>query len=292
VTEALSHHGKFLHPHRVFTVFKWMVYILLAWNAVQFFQEDLAASAETFGNTITWRNLVEAYSATIDTAAWVVLLLIFEFETAIIPDDKLKGRLNWFLLTVKSLCYFFIIYAFYGYISKYLVITDLASFSMTDVCSLVGTDWNYVVSLDDYPPIDAAACATLQGQDLLQVSGTEIIGTREALDSAWGLAVIDIINAGTWLIIVALLQLEVMLQLGDRLTDRMLSIGKYLKGSLYLILFLAAAYWGVEGTFLDFWDAFLWLVAFIFIELNIFQWHEEVEEEKEPAGVAAGQGSS
>jgi hypothetical protein len=292
VTEALSHHGKFLHPHRVFTVFKWMVYILLAWNAVQFFQEDLAASAETFGNTITWRNLVEAYSATIDTAAWVVLLLIFEFETAIIPDDKLKGRLNWFLLAVKSLCYFFIIYAFYGYISKYLVITDLASFSMTDVCSLVGTDWNYVASLDDYPPIDTAACATLQGQDLLQVSGTEIIGTREALDSAWGLAVIDIINAGTWLIIVALLQLEVMLQLGDRLTDRMLSIGKYLKGSLYLILFLAAAYWGVEGTFLDFWDAFLWLVAFIFIELNIFQWHEEVEEEKEPAGVAAGQGSS
>ena len=94
------------------------------------------------------------------------------------------------------------------------------------------------------------------------------------------------------MIIVALLQLEVMLQLGDRLTDRMLSIGKYLKGSLYLILFLAAAYWGVEGTFLDFWDAFLWLVAFIFIELNIFQWHEEVEEEKEPAGVAAGQGSS
>ncbi|MDH3788487.1 MAG: hypothetical protein OES53_07985 [Xanthomonadales bacterium] len=292
MTEALSHHGKFLHPHRVFTVFKWMVYILLAWNAVQFFQEDLAASAETFGNTITWRNLVEAYSATIDTAAWVVLLLIFEFETAIIPDDKLKGRLNWFLLTVKSLCYFFIVYAFYGYISKYLVITDLASFSMADVCSLVGTDWNYVASLDDYPPIDTAACATLQGQDLLQVSGTEIIGTREALDSAWGLAVIDIINAGTWLVIVALLQLEVMLQLGDRLTDRMLSIAKYLKGILYLILFLAAAYWGVEGTFLDFWDAFLWLVAFIFIELNIFQWHEEVEEEKEPAGVAAGQGSS
>ena len=41
-----------------------------------------------------------------------------------------------------------------------------------------------------------------------------------------------------------------------------------------------AAYWGFEGTFLDFWDAFLWLVAFIFIELNIFQWHEEAEDEK------------
>lgn len=292
MTEALSHHGKFLHSHRVFTVFKWTVYIFLAWNAVQFFQEDLAASAETFGNTITWRNLVEAYSATIDTTAWVVLLLIFEFETAIIPDEKLKGGLSWFLLSIKAVCYFFIVYAFYGYISKYIVITDLLPFSIADVCSLAGTDWNYVADLDDYPPIDAAACATLQGQELVQVSGTELIGTREALDSAWGLAVTDIINAGTWLVIVVLLQVEVLLQLGDRLTDRMLGIGKYLKGILYLILFLAAAYWGFEGSFLDFWDAFLWLVAFIFIELNIFTWHEEVEEEKELEGVSAGQGSS
>jgi hypothetical protein len=35
-----------------------------------------------------------------------------------------------------------------------------------------------------------------------------------------------------------------------------------------------------SGDFLDFWDAFLWLVAFIFIEMNIFTWHSEVEEEK------------
>jgi len=277
VNQALSDHGKFLHPHRVFTLFKWAVYILLAWNAIQFLQEDLAASAETFGNTITWRNIVEAYSAFIDTSAWLVLLLIFEFETAIIPDERLKGGLKWFLLLLKAMCYFFIVYAFYGYLSKYVVITHLLPFSIADVCSLVGTDWNYVVDLDDYPPIDAAACTTMQGQQLLQISGTEIIGTREALDSAWGLAVIDIINAGTWLIIVLMLEVEVWMQLRDALTDRMMKLGKYLKGFFYLVLFIAAAYWGFEGSFLDFWDAFLWLVAFIFIELNIFQWHEEVE---------------
>jgi hypothetical protein len=280
VNEVLSQHGKLLHPHRIFTIFKWAVYLLLAWNAVQFLQEDIAASAETFGNNITWRNLVEAFSAFIDTTAWLVLLLVFESETAIISDEKLKGGLIWFLLVVKAICYFFIAYAFYGYISKYMVITNLLPFSIADVCSLVGTDWNYVVDFDDYPPIDAAACAALQGQQLLQVAGTEIIGTRAALDSAWGLAVIDIINAGTWLIIVMLLELEVWMQLRDRLTDRLMSLGKYLKGFFYLVLFLAAAYWGFEGSFLDFWDAFLWLVAFIFIELNIFQWHEEVEEEK------------
>lgn len=277
---ALSHHGKFLHPHRVFTIFKWTVYLLLAWNAVQFLQEDIAASAETFGNTITWRNIVEAFSAFIDTIAWLVLLLVFEFETAIISDEKLKGGLSWLLLAIKAICYFFIVYAFYGYISKYIVITNLLPFTIADVCSLVGTDWNYVVSLDDYPPIDAAGCTAMQGQQLVQVAGAEIIGTRAALASAWGLAVNDIINACTWLIIVMLLELEVWMQLRDRLTDRLVSLGKYLKGFFYLVLFLAAVYWGFEGSFLDFWDAFLWLVAFVFIELNIFQWHEEVEEEK------------
>ena len=61
----------------------------------------------------------------------------------------------------------------------------------------------------------------------------------------------------------------------------MLIWGKYIKGFFYAVLFVCAAYWGVKGSFLDFWDAFLWLVAFIFIELNIFQWNAETEEERE-----------
>jgi len=278
MNEAISHHGKFLHPRRVFTAFKWTVYLLLAWNAFQFFQEDLAASAVTFGNNISWRNVVEAFSASIDTTAWLVLLLTFEFETAILTDERLKGRVKWLLTGLKGICYFFIVYSFYGYVSKYGVITDLLPFTLADVCSLAGTGWNYVASLDDYPPIDAAACAAMQGRELLQIAGTEVIGTREAMTAAWGLAVIDIINSATWLLIVIMLETEVWMQLRDVLTGRLLRIGKYLKGFLYSILLIAAIYWGFEGSFLDFWDAFLWLVAFIFIELNIFQWHEETEE--------------
>jgi len=266
---------RLITPQRLFTLFKYIVYILLAYEIILWFQEDLAASAETFGDTVTWRNVVEAYSATIDTAAWVVLLLMFELETAVIPDEKLQGGLKWFFTGVVAVCYVFITWAFYGYVVKYGVITDVVPFSIGDVCSLVGTEWNYIVDLDDYPPIDSISCLTLQGQALFQVSGLEIIGTAASLKSAMGLAIIDIINAGTWLIIVVLLQAEVWLQLKDMLTDRLMLIAKISKAFFYAILFVCAAYWGFNGTFLDFWDAFLWLVAFIFIELNIFQWHEE-----------------
>ncbi len=134
--------------------------------------------------------------------------------------------------------------------------------------------------LDEYLAIDAAACAAMQGQDLYRIVGTDIIGTGQATRAAINLAMVDIVNAADWLVIVVLLETEVLLQLWDRLTDRLIRVFKYLKTVLYGILFGAAAYWGVLGDFLDFWDAFLWLVAFIFIELNIFQWHAEVEEEK------------
>jgi len=52
-----------------------------------------------------------------------------------------------------------------------------------------------------------------------------------------------------------------------------------LKVILYATLLYAAVYWGIKGDFVDFWDAFLWLVAFVFIELNVFEWRKESKEE-------------
>ena len=273
--------SQLLNPHNIFRFFKYTIYILLTYNAVLFFQEDLAASAETFGDTVTWRNVIEAYSATFDTAAWVVLLLLFELETAIIPDHLLKGRLKWLLKLLAGICYFFIVYSFWGYCYKFGVLTNLVPFVIDDVCSLIGTEFTYVFDLDDYLPLDQVVCTAMNGQAVMQISGTEIIGIEPALGEAIRLAIVDIVNASTWLIIVVLLEIEVFLQLKDRLTSSMMRAAKYIKGFFYAVLFVCAAYWGVKGSFLDFWDAFLWLLAFIFIELNIFQWHTETEEERE-----------
>ena len=49
-----------------------------------------------------------------------------------------------------------------------------------------------------------------------------------------------------------------------------------IKVVLYLTLAVAAVYWGFEGEFLDFWDAALWLFAFVFIELNVFEWQRDL----------------
>ena len=86
------------------------------------------------------------------------------------------------------------------------------------------------------------------------------------------LAWVDVINATVWLLVVLVLEADVRLQERNLLEGLVLTVSKAIKIVLYSTLFLAAVYWGVKGDFVDFWDAFLWLVAFVFIEMNIFEW--------------------
>jgi hypothetical protein len=280
VTKTESASSRALHPHTLFRAFKYTIYCLLALNIYLFFQEEFLSAREVFGDTIGWGQLTEAFSATIDTAAWVVLLLLFELETAVIPDEKLKDGLKWVLPGVRAVSYSFIVWAFYGYAAKFGYLIQTVPFVAEDLCRLVGSGFTWVDDLDQYPVLDAAACAALQGQNLLRIEGTQIIGTAAAVRAIQNLALIDIINAADWLVVVVLLELEVWLQLRGLLTERRLRVAKLTKGALYAILFFCAVYWGILGDFLDFWDAFLWLVAFIFIELNIFRWHGESGERK------------
>ena len=264
---------------RLFQVFKYAIYALLCWDGVLFFLDDSVAAAQVFGDSIAWIDLIDAYSATFDTGAWIVLLLLFELQTAVVSDDKLRGGLEWLFLAGSGACYWIIVWAFFGYCQKYMLITATTPFFVEDACSLIGTTFTYVLTLDDYLPIDPTVCAALQGQPLFQVVGTQILGTAEALLGAVGLAIVDVVNAGDWLLVVALLEIEVWMQLRGKLTSRITRSFAAGKAVLYAVLFGCAIYWGIEGDFLDFWDAFLWLVAFIFIELNVFEWSAEVEAE-------------
>ena len=92
------------------------------------------------------------------------------------------------------------------------------------------------------------------------VTGFDIISPPDVLASARWLAWTDVINAGTWILVVIVLEVEVRLQLRGNLSDQIMAMTEWLKFALYGILFVAAGYWGIAGSFLDFWDAFLWLV--------------------------------
>lgn len=262
---------------RLFRVFKYTVYSLLAINIYLFFAEEWAASAHRFADGILLTEVIEAFAASIDTAAWVVLLLLFELETYILDDRHFTRRVTWTLHGLRALCYTFIVYAFYGYLTKLGFLLGAESLAgVSDLCALANGDWVYAMDLDEYAVISAANCGDISAAShYLQFPGMQAVvdgsGYQDILRLAW----VDVINAGVWLLVVLVLEIDVRLQERQRLEGNALSISNISKSILYTILFIAAVYWGVKGDFVDFWDAFLWLVAFVFIELNVFEWRQE-----------------
>lgn len=172
-------------PGRGFVVFKWSVYALLAANIGLYLRHGTATEM-------------------VDTAAWVVLLLLFEWETGGWPLPQRRRLLVHALRAVASIAV-------------------------------------------------VAACVAY------------------GLAGEW----LDFGNALAWLGVVAALELEV--RIPPRYA-RMHRLRRLATVGLYLALAGFLATWvvlgvreGGAGVWLDAWDALLWLVAFVTIELNVFR---------------------
>jgi len=96
---------------------------------------------------------------------------------------------------------------------------------------------------------------------------------------------LDTWNSWTWIAIVMVLEFEVRFpQHYSRVLWLLRNAGKTV---LYGALFVYAALWGIEGEWLDFYDALLWILCFFAIELNILADVDGKKEGKVPDLVPA-----
>ncbi|MFT6051271.1 MAG: hypothetical protein ACI9B9_000911 [Halioglobus sp.] len=263
--------------YRLFTAVKYLTYILLSINVYMFLQEELSALNFTFAGALEPGQIIQSFSATIDTSAWVLLLLLFELETSVLDDSKIRGPLKLFLHGIRGLCYVAIAYAFSGYYAELLTVYDVALQPGLDACSLLGQEFSQLIGQDKYLALGSDNCAAM-GAEIYRLVGFDIIADSKTLHAVQWLAWTDIANSAAWIGVVIVLEIEVRLQLRGGISDKIMQVNKAIKLVLYALLFLAAVYWGYAGDFLDFWDASLWLFAFIFIELNIFEWQHETNQ--------------
>ncbi|HNP64961.1 MAG TPA: hypothetical protein PKH39_13575 [Woeseiaceae bacterium] len=277
-----------INSPKLFQFFKYVVYTLLAFNVFVFWREEFLAAVLQFPNGVEISHIIASFPATIDTAAWLVLLLMFELETYVLEDHDYSPRVTWSLQGVRVFCYGFIVYAFYGYVAKLGFIYDATPLAnVSDLCALVTDGWSYAVDLDEYVELTAANCAALSDAGaFFRFDAMPAVVDLSGLNDIRHLAWVDVINAGVWLLVVLVLEVDVRLQEKNRYEGLALRLSYATKYVLYSLLLLAAIYWGIKGDFVDFWDAFLWLVAFVFIELNVFEWRQEVKDEQQKA--AAG----
>ena len=141
--------------YRFFTGVKYLVYALLSFNVYLFLQEELGALEHTFVDGIEPGQIIQVFSATIDTTAWVILLLLFELETSVLEDSRIQGWVRWTLHGVRGLCYVAIVYAFTGYYAELATLYQVQPLDIADACSLVGGEYSLRLDLDVYAPVDA-----------------------------------------------------------------------------------------------------------------------------------------
>lgn len=266
-----------LSRETLFRLFKYSVYSLLAFNVYLFGREEYLAALLQFPDGVTLAVAIEAYAATIDTAMWLVLLLMFELETYVLDDRHFTPPVTLALHGARAICYAAILYALYGYLINVEFAYDVSAVpAIPDLCSLADKGWSYAVDLDEYMLITAANCGSLSADTVFyQFSNLTALVDRSGLADIQKLAWVDAINALAWILVVVVLEVDVRLLEADRLKGTVLRVSYVLKLLLYSVLFLAAVYWGFKGDFVDFWDAFLWLLAFFSIELNVRKWQLE-----------------
>ncbi len=266
-----------IHTGAAYAVFKYSVYALLSFNVYLFFAEEWAAAALQFPGGVAPGDVIEAYASTIDTAAWVVLLLLFELETRLLDDRLFTPPVTFALRLFRALCYTVIVYAFYGYVTN--VVFAYSTSPLTEVanlCALASREWVWTETLDQYVALTSANCATLSdATELFRFDGMNAAVDAGTLADVRGLAWVDAINGGVWLLVVGLLEIDVWLQERGRYEGMALKASTAAKIVLYGTLGLGVLFWMWKGEFKDWWDALLWLVAFVFIELNVFEWREE-----------------
>ena len=265
----------------LYQLFKYTIYTLLTINVFVFFGEEWLAARLEYPQGIPGGEIFKAYAATIDTAAWVVLLLMFELETYVLGDHHYTRRVRLSLHALRATCYLFIVFAFYGYVTDALYVFETSPLTgVSDLCALAGQGWSYATTFGEYVEITAANCASLSNLGaFLRFDGVAAVVDEPGLAGIPFLALVDVVNAGVWLLVVLLLETDVRLQEKNRFEGMALYASTAAKFVLYGILALAVVAWMVTGDFVDWWDALLWLVAFVFIELNVFEWRQESHEE-------------
>ncbi len=275
-----------LTKESAFRIFKALIFVILMVNLFYYLLEDVTAYLYLAPGS-TFFDALESFAVTIDYVAWMILVVLLEMVTSAQARDQLEGTRNWVIAGLTVACYVVLVYAAYGYAAG---LGDAYGFEPIEsemVCEL--TDRHFAYLRVEARPIALTKdnCGLIEKSEVFKSTKDNLIATDFNLRALKKLAWIDVFNSNAWLVVVLLFQIEVSLQLAKKLTKRRLIATKAAKGIAYLALLGCAIYWTMYSAFIDSWDAWLWLLAFLLIDLNLLGLNES-QNQRASRDVVAG----
>jgi hypothetical protein len=251
-----------------FQLFKYIIFMTLLGNFFFYLAEDITAYLY-LDPSASFAEFLGAFAATIDYVAWIILIVLFEMETSAHARDSLYGVRRWTIARLTAICYAVLVYAAYGYAADLADTYQFEPIASETICDLAEDKFAYLNS--EARPIELTAenCGVFAGEQVYGSPADHLIATHPDLMAIRRLGWVDVANAVAWLLVVLIFQIEISLQQVDKLTKFRLVFCSATKIFLYLVLTGNAIYWTIYSTFIDSWDAWVWLVAFVLIDLNL-----------------------
>ena len=266
--------------HKLQQAVKWIVYTLLIINWLFYIAEDSNRAMHTLepGDSIVkW---LREFSTSIDTTAWFILLFMFELETYILEDKSWTGWVAKTVHGVRIVCFLMIAHTVVAYVASANEIAPTVPVeNASSACDVADQDVSWVYNLE-YTDITSDNCAGLSDATVIYKVGDDpVVSSFEGLELERDLAIVDVIEVITWLLIILAIEIVVRLQERNITSGTLITVAGRSKIFLYLILFALSAYWGSLGHWLYVWDTFLWVAGFAAIEMNIQEWRGEIRED-------------
>jgi hypothetical protein len=252
----------------LFQISKYIIATILLVNILFYLMEDLTAFLYLDPGA-SLGDVVQSFSTTIDYVAWMILIVLFEMGTSAHARGALHGVRNWVIAGLTAVCYGVLVYATYGYTVDLVDTYHYEPIASETVCDLVEKNFAYMAS--DNRPVELSArnCGGFAGQRMYRSPSDHLIAAHANLMAIQKLGWVDVVNAVTWLLVVLIFQIEISLKQLDKLTKFRLALCTAIKVFLYLVLTGDAIYWTIYSAFIDYWDAWIWLAAFVLIDLNL-----------------------
>lgn len=260
---------------------KWIVYSLLLINFGYYLWEEWVIAGHTLNASSTLLDWGSAYAASLEELAWFLLLVLFELETAALPDGAFTPAVERSLHLGRLVAVIMLAHTVYAYVvygvdleRKVTVLPDVSS-----LCDLADQDAVFASNMR-YTPIDSENCLELSGaQKLYQLIEDGVATDRRGLTIEKQLAWIDVVEIITWILIILTIEIEVWLQNRDVVGGRLMHAANVSKVLLYGTLFLVMGAWALLGQWVYVWDEFVWIAGFVMIEMNVVEWRDELIEE-------------
>ena len=258
---------------------KIVVYTLLLLNFGYYWFEEYRNAQHTLTQGATLLQWMAAYAATLDDFAWLLLIAVYELETYWLEDDFDNKLVEWLMQLTKIGCYVLILQTTYSYIIALIDIYNVTPVkNVAEICALAGQDLSLLRNLV-YTEISSENCASLSlASEFFRYPGEPVVTDGLGLAEDITLRQVDIIENIAWLLIVAIMELNVRLQTKGLHDGPAIKWSNRVKTGSYAAIILASVYWITKGHYVYAWDEFVWIAGFVVLDSNLAEWRHELEE--------------